>query len=97
MTVQPTEQWVHTFFRIVVAVSGLGPAVAAVARVNPGRKLTPARVLAANPDCFRKLRRLYSHGSTRSAWIVGRPERAAMRLVNMVRSYFLRPSYPLVR
>src|SRR3954470_15929493 len=39
------------------------------ARENPNKKKHPPRekVLAPTPDCFRKLRRLYSHGSTRSA------------------------------
>src|SRR5690242_43376 len=56
VTVQPTEQCVHTLLRMV-APATLGPAASAFCTVAKGMAPMVARPVATRPDLRRKLRR----------------------------------------
>src|SRR3954469_22633929 len=56
-TVQPTEQWVQTFLRMVTGIPGFGPAIASALRTEPIEAPTPASAAAVRPERLRKARR----------------------------------------
>src|SRR4029079_1292035 len=72
MTVQPTEQWVQIFLRMVAPAVAIDPAAFALRTVASGKAPTAASPPAARPERRRKLRR--------SSWPWDGPAKAEARV-----------------